>query len=447
MCRMTKSLALAVTLLSILLTFRTPCGAEDLRLLRMTPAGEDVPVGRQIVFQFDRPVVPLGRMERGSEEIPIDIAPEPGCEWRWLNSSALACQLSEADALRPATRYEVTVRPGITTTAGEGMSRAQEFRFVTARPIVTAVGFKTWKSPGLPVLWAVFNQPVTRPSAEAHLFFRVGGREASRVTAFLEPDPDTREGAWYLPLSGEKLVLSGDLPAQKRDDQATAADGIEARRVWLVTPIEELPPDRAVEFRVEPGLDSAGGRERGVEDRVAVAFDTFPAFRFLGVRCSTGKGRYVLIPAGGLSPEGERCNPLSRISLAFSAPVTVDEVKAGLTLVPDLAGGREDYDPWEKVYRYSLLGRPHKMGREYLVWLPETLRGYEEYRVAFGEVGDEFGRSLTGPREMSFLTDHRLPRLHLSHPTAVLSSRRCSTPVLSSWRPRRSSTNQERAAR
>lgn len=419
---MMKGLAFAVTLSSLLFAAFTPCGAEELRILRMTPAGEDVPAGRQIVFQFDRPVVPLGRMERSAEEIPIDVAPEPGCEWRWLNTSALACQLSETDSLKPATRYEVTVRPGITTSAGEGMSRVEAFRFVTARPIVGAVGFRTWKSPGLPVLWVVFNQPVTRPSAEASLFFRVGGREGNRIAALLEPDPATREGAWYLPLSGEKLVLTGKSPPRKSDDQMTVVEGIEARRVWLVTPGEELPPDRAVEFRIEPGLDSAAGRERGVEDRVAVAFDTFPAFRFLGVRCSTNTRKSVLIPSGGLSPEGERCDPLSRISLAFSAPVTVDEVKAGLTLIPDLAGGREDYDPWEKVYRYSRLGQPHRRDREYLVWIPETLRGYEEYRVAFGETNDEFGRSLTGPLEMSFLTDHRRPRIHLSYPRAVLEA-------------------------
>ena len=37
---------------------------EPLKLLRVTPAGEDVPLSAQIVFEFNRPVVPLGRMER-----------------------------------------------------------------------------------------------------------------------------------------------------------------------------------------------------------------------------------------------------------------------------------------------------------------------------------------------------------------------------------------------
>ena len=79
--------------------------SQPLELLRITPGGSDVPVGRQIVFQFNRPVVPVGRMERDPAEIPIAIAPELKCQWRWLNTSALACQLDEKAALSPATRY------------------------------------------------------------------------------------------------------------------------------------------------------------------------------------------------------------------------------------------------------------------------------------------------------------------------------------------------------
>jgi hypothetical protein len=35
-----------------------------LRITSITPSGSNVPPGRQIVIQFDRPVVPIGRMER-----------------------------------------------------------------------------------------------------------------------------------------------------------------------------------------------------------------------------------------------------------------------------------------------------------------------------------------------------------------------------------------------
>ena len=60
---------------------------SELNILRITPTGEDVPAGRQVVFQFDRPVVPIGRMERDARDIPIAITPALACEWRWLNTS------------------------------------------------------------------------------------------------------------------------------------------------------------------------------------------------------------------------------------------------------------------------------------------------------------------------------------------------------------------------
>ena len=45
--------------------------AKDLRVIRITPSGTEAPVGRQLVIQFDRPVVPLGKMERTTAEVGI----------------------------------------------------------------------------------------------------------------------------------------------------------------------------------------------------------------------------------------------------------------------------------------------------------------------------------------------------------------------------------------
>ena len=57
---------------------------DPVGLLRITPAGMDIPTGRRVVFQFNRPVVAMGCMERNAEEIPIDFQPELSCEWHWL---------------------------------------------------------------------------------------------------------------------------------------------------------------------------------------------------------------------------------------------------------------------------------------------------------------------------------------------------------------------------
>jgi len=110
---------------------------KELKILRITPKGNDVPAGRQVVFQFDRPVVPIGRMERDQKDIPVTISPLLNCEWRWLNTSALACQLREEDAMTQATEYEIVMKPGITAENGARLSREVSHSFTTTRPKVT----------------------------------------------------------------------------------------------------------------------------------------------------------------------------------------------------------------------------------------------------------------------------------------------------------------------
>jgi hypothetical protein len=103
--KMTRYLKLFVLIALVILLVTSHSSAFDsstfnrntqpLKPLRITPSGEDVPPGRQIVFQFSRPVVPVGRMDRDASKITITIAPELECQWRWLNTSALARQLDE----------------------------------------------------------------------------------------------------------------------------------------------------------------------------------------------------------------------------------------------------------------------------------------------------------------------------------------------------------------
>ena len=107
--------AVLFSVFSLILPTGASCADEpaSLQVVRITPTGKDVPPGRQVVFQFDRAVVPVGRMARNAAEIPIAIAPVLDCQWRWLNTSALACQLDEKSSLSPATHYRITINPGL----------------------------------------------------------------------------------------------------------------------------------------------------------------------------------------------------------------------------------------------------------------------------------------------------------------------------------------------
>ena len=394
----------------------------DLKVARVVPEGDAVPnPGRQIVVTFDRAVVPIGSMAVSPDASPVTISPRLDCQWHWLDPRSLACELNAAQALAPATRYSVTVAAGLTALGGARLAHDYRWTFATERPTVKEYSFITWSSPGTPVVRLVFNQPVTKDTVEADLRFA----DQTGVTA--TRDPYDREVWFVLPLPGESqaLVIPNGTPAVKSDDRASsqtnaAGQKIEARRVWLVSPLRELPLNARTRLSVAPGLRSYAGPLLGVERRTVVAFDTFPEFRFLGVRCLVGtKSR--LLPAGALKDEQPACNPFGRVALAFSAPVIAPEIKAHLVLNPDLTNGRTDYDPWANVYPSSSLGSPHRRGTEYTVELPEHLRAFQPYSiVSLMGVRDEFGRALRGALAMDFRTDHRPPRLKVIHPVAVL---------------------------
>lgn len=409
---------------------------EPLALLRITPDGDDVPASRQIVFQFNRPVVPVGRMERTAAEIPIGVQPDPGCEWRWLNTTTLACQLGEKSTLRPSTRYRVTVRPGIKTEDGGTLAKPVQHEFVTQRPRIAHYHFKTWKSPTHPVIFVTFDQPVERASVAQHLYLQAP--DGKRIALDVVDDPDAAEARRRF----DELTES----EKKRSDQGTVtrflvfvADssrrlvaGVKGRRdrdvaasayrAYLINPKVELPPDASLALQVEPGIVSRLGPEKSVQQRMVVAFDTYPEFRVVGVRCSTNEGKGILIAPDADPKQVGLCNPQGYATLIFTSPVIKETLKEALRAEPDFAGGRKDYDPWENVYTYSRLTQPHRRGQEYGVSLPAPLRADILYSLKADAAGlkDEFGRPLPQALALGFATDNRLPNFVYEHTFSVM---------------------------
>ncbi|MCP4877311.1 MAG: DUF1311 domain-containing protein [Gammaproteobacteria bacterium] len=397
--------------------------ASGLKILRVTPQGDDVQAGQQIVFQFDRPVVPIGRMERESSDIPVAITPALNCEWRWLNTSALACQLRQEDKMKQATSYDVIMKPGISTEDGAQLWDEYAHSFTTARPKVTYSRFVNWLSPGTPMIQVTFNQPVTKSSLEAAITMQqksAYGAEVVGVIAY--PDNMPRTLPWW-------MALTNETEQPLVNDQLASIDGEEARKAWVVEARQELPLDTKMSLVVSPGLKSSEGGEVGVEQRTVVTFDTYPEFRFLGITCTPkGQGAERLLTFESMLPSDNedyietRCAPLRRIALVFSAPVLNSMVKNHIEFEPRLNGGRKDYDPWENVSDWSHLRYAHRKGRDYNVWLPELLQAYKKYsiRVDTEHLRDEFNRPLESQIAFDFFTAHREPNLRLNHRVAVL---------------------------
>jgi hypothetical protein len=360
---------------------------KPLRIQRVTPSGVDVPAGRQVVFTFNQPVVPLGKMERDASEIPITITPRLHCQWRWLNTSNLACQLGDETALKSATRYKVLVNPGIMTETKQTLQEPFHAKFITRRPAISYTSFQTWSAPGMPQIRVHFNQAVTHKSVEKHLFLQYPAKK-QRVTVTVK--------------------------SQKQDKPKVSS-------TWIVSPKSSLPLDTPVTLKVEPGLQSSLGPELGVESRVVTTFQTFPKFEFLGVECTTLYKKEVLIRPN-TRRNARRCDPLQTVYLRFSSPVLKEVLQENLLITPDLAGGRTDYNPWENISSSSRLEGSHRKGQIYLVWLPTILKAYQTYVLQANTTAfeDEFGRSLLAPIDLQFATNHRAPKHVLDHEISVL---------------------------
>lgn len=389
---------------------------KELRILRMTPEGEDVQSTRQIVIEFNRPVVPIGRMERSAEEIPVTFSPQVACQWRWLNKSTLSCNLGDTTELTPATKYEMTVNPGIRAEDGASISEAETHHFTTERPALRYTSFRHWMSPGKPVIRLYFNQPVTKRSVAEHVVFEHTGK----TRAVVMPVKDS-----------EDPVMMG------RE---------EARRMWDVRPAEELPADSSITLALTSGLVSALGPETGIvsdddakggsNKRSAVAFDTFPEFRFLGVACSDLQGETIIVSA---SDSGQKCDPMASIALTFSAPVLSEDVKKYVGFTHKLSS----FDGWGEGYE-SRLESAHKRGNVYRVTFPRGLKANTAYSITseaparnafarawrsllsvFGihrdrALEDAFGRRIDSPFALTFATDHRRPNFEMPNNDAVL---------------------------
>lgn len=392
-------------------------GALEVR--RIVPSGEDVPVGRQIVIEFDRPVVPIGRMARDADELPITVYPALQCQWRWLNTSSLACQLDEDNQLVASTRYTLEIGTTLTTESGIGLAAPLRHEFITQRADVRWPNFRTWRSPGYPVIRLVFNQPVEAASVAAHLFFQPKQEPSARTAIEVLPDTTTPDYPRVISLPGEKdLALLSEPPAK-----SSAPDSTEPANTWLIVPVHELPLDTSVHLMIEPGVVSGLGPEPSAKERVVVEFDTFPELAFVGVECLDNESDAWVVISVDVAYEAQaRCDPMRGVGVVFSAPVLPQSVKDHMVLTPDLAGGRKDYDPWANRLGHSRLKRPHRKGNTYRVWFPERLLAHQQYRLwsLAGSVQDEFARTLATPIDLYFMTSHRRPKLTLVHAKAVL---------------------------
>lgn len=384
---------------------------EPLTITRITPSGEDVENQSQIVIQFNRPVVPIGKMERAAHELGITITPEIKGQWRWLNPTDLALNIDATSGLTPATAYKITVNPGIMAQDGTTIAKQVIHNFVTRRPAISYYEFRTWRSPSLPVISLHFNQPVTRDSVKQALFFSLPGDTSYNNTVEVESQQ-------------ERTTPKADSEAAT-NKSTTATTHKKTSMEWDIYPTKELPSDSKVHLIANPGIVSQLGAQKSIDTKVVVEFNTFPEFKFMGIRCYTIKGSDPII----ISPEESSSGDLQHIvdprgytELLFTVPVNFKQIRDNVRFLPDLAQGQKSYDVWANGYNSYGLNFPHTKGELYGVAIPQYLKAWQQYSIIEKTPGirDYFGRELRSHVDFTFYTDHRKAGYKILHETGVL---------------------------
>ena len=440
----------------------TPSGA--VQVLRITPSGQVESAQRQVVIQFDRPMIVLGAAPPKLDSAPVTITPALQCNWHWVNTSTLACELGEHGSkphmpgydrfgyqveqggFAPATSYKVTVHAGIKATDGNVLEKDAEEEFETERPRAQYGYLREWSGPTEPVIQVSFDLPVTRSSVEAHLFFPA---TAGRVAVSAMADPHDRRDFYVLPAHGGAPVhVDGQLagaPQDEGDDEgeadgdgedgattpdpaavttaapaAAVPEGEQARYQWLIAvrPGAKLPGGEAVQLLQEPGLVTPLGPEPGDHDgEVGRPIYTYGEPRFLGVSCGDSDNLYLDKPADPVSSPKATCDPQHYVAMAFSVPVKKDELEAHFTAKVN----GKSVDPIGEIPDEQRWGYQRYEDSPFRVFFQTPLKSDSDYAVQMtAGMKDVWGRPMQQGGSAGFHTTHRQPALDLQEHVAVL---------------------------
>ncbi|MBL6664263.1 MAG: large extracellular alpha-helical protein [Rickettsiales bacterium] len=319
---------------------------QELKIVNISPAGDDVSSLGQISFTFNKDMVSLGKMSREAEEIPISITPPVECKWRWISKKALACQLSDENKLKKATKYQINVGKELKAEDGAALLEEQNYSFITQRPkLLHYVYLKEWHTPTLPSIRVTFNQKVSQESVEKHLYFLSNG---------------TRYEA--------KILKS-------------------QQNFFTVSPLKEFKANSDVSLHIEPGIRSPNGDQKSIQDEKIISFATYDSARLINVSCYTPSDRRkedgsieAVIAKMNASKKNVKCSPDRSIYLEFNAPVLTKDLYKNI-VVTNSSGERAELLENNSYYDPNSHHRLHDRSKVYRVRLPIKLQAQAHYFV------------------------------------------------------------------
>ncbi len=380
---------------------------EELQVARVSPAGDDVPRRASIVIEFSKDIVALGDSLFNVEDVPITIVPAVKCEWNWVKRNALTCNLSDRSVLKLATEYTVTINPGITTEAGETLTKPYVHKFGTKRPTIYNVRVVAWAAPTIPILEVSFDQSVYWNSIKDKIKLRTGsiGQTDSVVWSY----------EYYQNRAFQNEYFGIDRIRVTNDEVAS--------RSWFVLPHRGLKGGQDISVLQLPGVRStAGNLSHEQEQSYPSVSRTFSEFRFLGIVCFDLRDNEIKKVTKVQNIPLVLCAPDRNVSLLFSTPLKPKTLKSLIVSNPQMASAFPS-PAWSRNPYFHFRTAEHTQQVAYK--MPQPLQPNTTYELRFGEIDeavesgmppfhDVFGREIRGIKRINIQTGHYQPRVDLN---------------------------------
>ena len=412
---MTKNTVVLILcgIISFGLYAQTGVPEKPLKVRAIYPTGTQVSTAAQITIEFNQNIVALGASMFVDDVVPVEIEPELDCEWNWVKLDTLKCELQD-DSLRPSTRYQVTVKPGVQNFRGQTMEQEYVHEFDTRTPTIWSASLVSWMSPTQPVFELSLSQEVERKELLGKVFLHdeVSGRDIPT---------SVKHYGYY----SSRMLEEDFFGSSKKYRRLN--DFLKARSIYVL-PKETLSYSAKVSVVLAPGVTGAGGNlsstERLIKDTYVSTFDE--EFRLLGLECQDVFNQPVFLEVD--RTHDALCDITSSFALVFSSALEHSTLTDVVQFQPSIENS--------SVQR----GNPRVPSSRYKVranFEPNTT-----YRVSIGQtnpdgelssqaiVRDGFGRALAGTNQLTFKTDRASPRLFVDQSPLVIDSKGMYDPLL-----------------
>lgn len=347
--------------------------AQTLQLQRVTPSGTNISEANQIVFQFNQPMVPLGKMERDAAEVFVHITPALKCDWRWLNQTALACNLNQEAKLAPATRYDIDVLSDFKSLSGSKLSKNLSYFIETRRPE--------------PVKHMSYGmESVAQQKPRWNIGFSVGA------------DIESIKGRVFFKTENQEIEAEiTPIKCYSPDDKCTT--------YFHVYPKEDLGLDQHYRLMINPGIKaSEGGNLTSTFSGQFGEGRTPPAFQVMSLSCYNNEYRRVTYSDAEKSLDNPPvCMADSTVNINLSDKAQMAGISSFVQVSPSLKPTDEDYT-------------------SSAITFASTSPGTTYTATVLPGVTDVWGNKLQTEKTFRFSIADRKPELRTQYSTASLEA-------------------------